>query len=169
MKSQMLHGSPEIRSPSIRPAIDRADRAKIAPRKWAALVSAFVLSVLRRMSVSYKSVNEVLLALASDLRCLVDADVSVVVMDCGFFDFEETSFHGSLRRAVPVSAFTLDQIAVVSHPGKESALSHINAILLDDFGQITDQDACVAGRHCVGEECFWLHLCIGRFKALLLL
>ena len=74
-------------------------------------------------------VDEILLAFPRDFGCGFCNQHTVFVMDC-FLDIEQTHFHVLLIRDVVVFA-ELAEVAVLTHPLKETVLTYLVAVLRD--------------------------------------
>mgnify|MGYP001410935061 CR=1 FL=1 len=66
--------------------------------------------------------------------------MSVRVADDRFLDGEQLHLHAALRWLVPISTLALDEITILTHPGIQPFLADFDAVLLEQFSQLTDQD-----------------------------
>ncbi len=92
------------------------------------------------MLACYKLVYKVYLSFAGHFYGLADADVPVGVGDGRFLNLEQPHIHTLLSWHVPARALLLDQITFVAHPLEESSLSDVVTILLDELGEVSNQD-----------------------------
>ena len=67
---------------------------------------------------SQEQANKILLTLASDFGCLVDAGMAVRVGDRRFLNLKQSHFHRSLGRKVVIAPVPADQIALLPHPAE---------------------------------------------------
>ena len=83
--------------------------------------------------------------------------MAVGVGDGRFLDLEELHFHASLGGAVIRRALLADEVLVFPQPLEKPLLADIHAVLLQQLGEVSDEDGRFARTDRIREKCLRVH------------
>lgn len=113
------------------------------------------LSICPFFLLAKELVDEERLSFACDLRSARYANRFVRKCHDAFFHFHQPSFHAVLRRHVLACA-VFNQIAIVSESVKQTFLTDIHAVLVQQLCKVSDKDCVVRRLNGFGEQNFGL-------------
>ena len=92
--------------------------------------------------------------------------MAVTVGNSRFFNLEQAHFHSSLRGAVVICSGTLNQVSLLTHPVKQALLTNRMAVLLQNLGQVANQNRAVRRAHRIRKQHLRFRRCHIAFQLL---